>query len=47
MPRKFALSLALLLGAMNLSGCVAAVGAGAVVVADEVAERDRGGDGLF
>ena len=30
-----------------LSGCAAAVGAGAVVVADQVIEDQNGGDGLF
>ena len=38
----------LVLGLMCLSGCTPLlVGAGAVVVADEVVEQEQGGDGLF
>ncbi len=48
MPWKLTLSLALLLGVMNLSGCVAAaVGAGGAIVVDSALENERGGDGLF
>ena len=48
MPSKFAMILGLILGTVALSGCVpVAVGAGAAVVADSVAEDQQGGDGLF
>jgi len=37
-----------LIGLMAISGCVpVAIGAGAAVVADSVAEDQQGGDGLF
>ena len=36
-----------LLAAFQLSGCAAAVGAGAVVVADKILEEENGDDGLF
>ena len=38
---------ALLLAAPLLSGCAVALGAGAVVVADEVMEDRQGDDGLI
>ena len=41
------LILTALLAAYTLSGCALAVGAGAAVVADEIIEEERGGDGLF
>ena len=39
---------ALLFSTLTLSGCGAVlVGAGTAVVADEIAEQEQGGDGLF
>lgn len=39
--------LAALIAVTALSGCAVAVGAGAVVITDEVLERRDGGDGLI
>ena len=36
-----------LMAAYTLSGCAVAVGAGAAVIADEIVEDEKGGDGLF
>lgn len=50
MTSKIWITLGFVLGGVALSGCapavIAAAGAGAVVVADKVAEKD-GDDGLF
>ena len=46
--QKLWVALALVVASIAVSGCVPlAVGAGAVVVADEIIEDDRGGDGLL
>ena len=46
--QKLWIALVLVTTGVAISGCVPlAVGAGAVVVADEIAEDDRGGDGLL
>lgn len=48
MNRKILIVLALVAGNTLLTGCgPLIIGAAAVVVADEVAERKNGGDGLF
>ena len=48
MMRKTGLALVVLMAGLAVSGCAPLlVGAAAVVVADEVIEQDRGGDGLF
>lgn len=41
------LIVALILGALALSGCAVAVGAGAVVITDEILEQRDGDDGLI
>lgn len=41
------IALALVVMCFGLQGCALAVGAAGAVVADEVIERERGGDGLF
>lgn len=43
MTTRLCLILTLMTGAFALSGCAAAVGAGGVIAADEIAE-DRGGN---
>ena len=46
--KKLTLISALILSTLSLSGCGAVlVGAGTVVVADEIAEQENGGDGLI
>ena len=47
MKTRALLALGLLMSGFVLQGCALAVGAGAAVVADEIAEDNRGGDGLF
>jgi hypothetical protein len=48
MMRKTGLVAALLVAGVLVSGCAPLiVGGAAVVVADEVVEQDKGGDGLF
>ena len=44
MTRKIWMALALMIG---LGACAPLVGAGAVVAADEIEEREDGDDGLF
>ena len=44
---KFSTLVFYFLAAISLSGCAAAVGAGAVIVADEILERENGDDGLI
>ncbi|NHB75811.1 hypothetical protein [Rhodobacter calidifons] len=46
--RKTGLALVVLMAGLAVTGCVPLlVGGAAAVVADEVVEQDRGGDGLF
>lgn len=47
MTRNTLALISLLITLPILSGCAAAVGAGAAVVADEAIEDREGGDGLF
>ncbi len=47
MSKKLILALGLLVSGFALQGCALAVGAGAAVVADEIIEDEKGGDGLF
>ena len=47
MLTKFWMILALVAGGAALSGCGPAIGAGAVIAADEIAEEEDGDDGLF
>ena len=47
MSKRLFLVLAILTMPFTLQGCAAAIGAGAVVVADEVLEDRDGDDGLF
>ncbi|MEO1564428.1 MAG: hypothetical protein AAFR98_13410 [Pseudomonadota bacterium] len=44
---KVVLTLLALFAAFQISGCAAAIGAGGVIVADEVLEDQNGDDGLF
>ncbi len=48
MTNRIWLIFGLIAGTAALSGCVpVAIGAGAVLIADEAIEQDQGGDGLF
>ena len=47
MTKKMILALGLSIAGFGLQGCALAVGAAGVVVADEILENERGGDGLF
>ena len=48
MMRKSGLALVVLMAGLLASGCAPLlVGGAAAVVADEVVEQDKGGDGLF
>jgi len=48
MSPRFALLLALTLGLPALTACAPVIiGAGGAVVADEIMEEEKGGDGLF
>lgn len=48
MMRKTGLVMAVLMAGLLTSGCAPLiVGGAAAVVADEVVEQDKGGDGLF
>lgn len=46
MTKKFWIILTFIAGSVALSGCGPAIGAGAVIAADKVAEED-GDEGLF
>ena len=47
MTARILLALSLLVSAFAIQGCAVAVGAAGAVVADEIAEDQKGGDGLF
>ena len=47
MTKRILLAMGLLITSFGLQGCALAVGAAGVVVADEILENERGGDGLF
>lgn len=47
MTCKSFIPIALLCSLPLLAGCAPLIGAGAIVAADEIAERERGGQGLF
>ena len=46
MRKTIWIALGLAIGGFGVTGCAPLIGAGAIVAADEMAERD-GGDGLF
>ncbi|WP_167853564.1 hypothetical protein [Roseovarius aestuariivivens] len=47
MTHRFWLSLAFLGSMTALQACAPAIGAGAVVAADQIIEEEEGGDGIF
>lgn len=47
MSNRFILAFGLLVSVFALQGCAVAVGAAGAVIADEIIEDERGGDGLF
>ena len=47
MSNRIILAFGLILSVFALQGCAVALGAAGAVVADEILEDERGGDGLF
>ena len=47
MTKRIFLAVGLLITGFSLQGCAVAIGAAGAVVADEILEDERGGDGLF